>query len=269
MTIPLPKSQAAEYIYKGVLKMTNIAICGANGKMGKNVNAVIESREDCKTIAGIDIFTKQYADFPIVETPDKLPEKPDVIIDFSNPASLDGLLEYCLSTGTALVVASTGYSDEQIQQIKNAAQQIPVFFTFNMSLGINLLVELAKKAASILGDRFDIEIVEKHHNQKIDAPSGTAIMLANAINETLDNSKNYVYDRHSRRQKRDKNEIGISSIRGGTIVGEHDVIFAGNDEVITLSHSAFSKRVFAEGSVNAAIFLKDQKPGLYDMSKLI
>ena len=249
--------------------MTNIAICGANGKMGKNVYACAEERDDCKVIAGIDLFTKQYADFPIVETPDKLPSKPDVIIDFSNPASLEGLLSYCLSTGTPIVIASTGYSDEQIAAIKNAAQQIPVFFTFNMSLGINLLVQLAKKAASVLGDQFDIEIVEKHHNQKIDAPSGTAIMLANAINETLDNSKHYVYDRHSRRQKREKSEIGMHAIRGGTIVGEHDVIFAGHDEVITLSHSAASKAVFANGAVNAAVFLKDQPAGLYDMSLLV
>lgn len=249
--------------------MTNIAICGANGKMGKTVYNCIQERDNCKVIAGIDIYTNQYADFPIVEKPSLLPEKPDVIIDFSNPASLDGLLEYCLSTGTPLVIASTGYSDEQIQQIKNAANQIPVFFTFNMSVGINLLVNLAKKAAEVLGDRFDIEIVEKHHNQKIDAPSGTAIMLANAINETLDNSKHYVYDRHSRRQKREKSEIGMHAIRGGTIVGEHDVIFAGNDEVITLSHSAASKTVFAEGSVKAAVFLKDKPAGLYDMQMLI
>ncbi|WP_295073348.1 4-hydroxy-tetrahydrodipicolinate reductase [Ruminococcus sp.] len=249
--------------------MTNIAICGANGKMGKNIYNCASEREDCKVVAGIDIYTKEYADFPIVETPAQLPVKPDVIIDFSNPASLDGLLDYCFSTGTPLVIGATGYSDEQIAKIKAAAQQIPVFFTFNMSLGINLLVELAKKAAAVLGDQFDIEIVEKHHNQKIDAPSGTAIMLANAINETLDNSKHYVYDRHSRRQKREKSEIGMHAIRGGTIVGEHDVIFAGNDEVITLSHSAASKTVFAAGAVNAAVFLKDQKPGLYDMSKLV
>ena len=212
--------------------MTNIAICGANGKMGHNIFNCADAREDCTVVAGIDIYTKQYADFPIVETPAQLPVKPDVIIDFSNPASLDSILEYCLSTGTPLVIGSTGYSEEQTAKIKAAAQQIPVFFTFNMSLGINLLVELAK-AASVLGGQFDIEIVEKHHNQKIDAPSGTAIMLANAINETLGNSKHYVYDRHSRRQKREKSEIGMHSIRGGTIVGEHDIIFAGNDEVIT------------------------------------
>lgn len=237
--------------------------------MGHTIYNCIKQRDNCTVTGGIDIFTESYGDFPIVDSPSKLAEKPDVIIDYSNPASLDGLLEYCLSTGTPVVFATTGYTDEQIQKIKDAAMQIPVFFTFNMSLGINLLVQLAKKAASILGDRFDIEIVEKHHNQKIDAPSGTAIMLANAINETLDNSKNYVYDRHSRRQKRDKNEIGMHAIRGGTIVGEHDVIFAGNDELITLSHSAASKSVFAEGSINAALYIKDKKAGLYDMSELV
>lgn len=249
--------------------MTNIVICGANGKMGKTIYSCIQERDDCKVVAGIDIYTEQYADFPIVDAPDKLPVKADVIIDFSNPASLNALLDYCLSTGTPVVLASTGYNDEQINQIKNAAQQIPVFFTFNMSLGINLLVQLAKKAASVLGNQFDIEIVEKHHNQKLDAPSGTAIMIANAINETLDNSKHYVYDRHSRRQKREKSEIGMHAIRGGTIVGEHDIIFAGHDEVITLSHSAASKTVFAEGSINAAVFLKNQSAGLYDMSALV
>lgn len=249
--------------------MTNIVICGANGKMGKTIYSCIQERDDCKVVAGIDIYTEQYADFPIVDAPDKIPVKADVIIDFSNPASLNALLDYCLSTGTPVVLASTGYNDEQINQIKNAAQQIPVFFTFNMSLGINLLVQLAKKAASVLGGQFDIEIVEKHHNQKLDAPSGTAIMLANAINETLDNSKHYVYDRHSRRQKREKSEIGMHAIRGGTIVGEHDIIFAGHDEVITLSHSAASKTVFAEGSINAAVFLKNQSAGLYDMSALV
>ena len=249
--------------------MTNIAICGANGKMGKTIYNCIKDRDDCKVVAGIDLYTEQYADFSIVASPAELPVKPDVIIDFSNPASLNGLLEYCLSTDTPIVVASTGYSDEQIAKIKSASEQIPIFFTFNMSLGINLLVHLAKKATEVLGDRFDIEIVEKHHNQKLDAPSGTAIMLANAINETMNNSKTYIYDRHSRRQKRDKSEIGMHAIRGGTIVGEHDVIFAGNDEIITLSHSATSKSVFAEGSIKAAIFLKDKPAGLYDMQMLI
>ncbi len=249
--------------------MVKIAICGANGKMGHAVAACIKERSDCFIADGIDAYTECYGDFPIVKTPVELPEKPNVIVDFSNPAVLDNLLEYALINNTALVLATTGYSEEQIVQIHKAAEQVPIFFTFNMSLGINLLVELAKKAASILGGQFDIEIVEKHHNQKFDAPSGTALMLADALNETLEEKCSYVYDRHARRMKRVKNEIGIHSIRGGTIVGEHDVIFAGNDEVITLSHSAASKKVFAVGAVNAAVYLHGKPAGLYDMKQLV
>lgn len=249
--------------------MTNIVITGANGKMGRVINSVISERNDCRVIAGIDLITDKYADFEIYSSPAELAEKPDVIIDFSHPSALGGLLDYCLSTGTALVAATTGYNDEQIASIKKAAEQIPVFFTFNMSLGINLLIKLAKTAAEVLGGQFDIEILEKHHNQKIDAPSGTAIMIANSINEVLDNSCQYVYDRHSQRKKRDRNEIGLHSVRGGTIVGEHDIIFAGRDEVITLSHSAASKEVFAVGAVNAGVFLAGQQPGIYDMAALL
>ncbi len=249
--------------------MTNIVICGANGKMGHTVASCVELRDDCRVIAGIDSNAKAYSGFPIVKTPSELAEQPDVIIDFSNPSSLSLLLEYGLTHNTALVLATTGYSDEQIARIKAAAEQIPIFFTFNMSLGINLLVQLAKTAASVLGDQFDIEVVEKHHNQKIDAPSGTAIMIANAINENRGNQYHYVYDRHARRMKREKSEIGMHSIRGGTIVGEHDVIFAGRDEVITLSHSAASKSVFAVGAVNAAVFIKGKPAGMYDMAQLI
>lgn len=249
--------------------MVNVAICGCNGKMGKVIYNCISDRDDCKVVAGIDINTNAYADFPVVKTPSELPQKPDVIIDFSHPLSLDGILDYALANNVAVVFATTGYSKEQIEKIKSAGLQIPVFFTFNMSLGINLLVELAKKATAVLGSQFDIEIVEKHHNQKIDAPSGTAIMIADAINETMNNSCQYVYDRHSQRKKRDKNEIGIHSIRGGTIVGQHEVIFAGHDETITLSHEATSKEVFAVGSINAAVFLKGKPAGLYQMSDLI
>lgn len=249
--------------------MVSVVISGAGGKMGRVIASVISGRNDCKVIAGIDINSEFKADFPIVSKPSELKEKPDVIIDFSHPSALDGLLGYCLATGTALVAASTGYNETQIAEIKKAAEQIPIFFTFNMSLGINLLIKLSTTAAQILGDQFDIEIVEKHHNQKIDAPSGTAIMLADKINSTLDNRCNYVYDRHSQRKKRDRNEIGISSIRGGTIVGEHDVIFAGRDEVITLSHAAYSKEVFGVGAVNAGVFIADKQAGLYDMSALI
>lgn len=249
--------------------MTNIVICGANGKMGQTIYRCVRDRDDCKIIGGVDLNTEKYADFPIYSSVSELPEKPDVIIDYSHPSCLSSLLEYCKTNGTPVVLATTGYSDEQISEIKKAASQIPVFFSWNMSLGINLLVELAKKATAILGDKFDIEIVEKHHNQKIDAPSGTALMIANAINETRNNEMNYVYDRHSQRKKREDNEIGIHSVRGGTIVGVHEVLFAGNDETITISHSAASKTVFAEGSVNAAIFIKNKEAGLYNMNSII
>ncbi|MCI5752866.1 MAG: 4-hydroxy-tetrahydrodipicolinate reductase [Oscillospiraceae bacterium] len=249
--------------------MVKIAVCGANGKMGKVISSVIGGRDDCTVLCGIDKITDKYADFEIYDAPAKMPEKPDVILDFSHPSVLDSLLEYALANGTPLVLCTTGFSETQTEKIKKASEQIPVFFSFNMSLGINLLANLAKTAHAILGDQFDVEIVEKHHNQKIDAPSGTALMLADAINSAADDRYNYVYDRHCRRQKREKSEIGIHSVRGGTIVGEHEIIFAGRDEVITLSHQAASKEVFAVGGVNAAVYLSGKPAGLYDMSALI
>ena len=249
--------------------MIKIAVTGACGKMGRVIVNIVKGREDCKIVAGIDILGEQYDDFPVVKSPFDLPEKPDVIIDFSHPSALNDLLSYGKMNNVPLVIATTGYTDEQRAQITAASAQIPVFFTFNMSLGINLLVELAKKATQILGGQFDIEIVEKHHNLKKDAPSGTAIMIAEAINAEMDNKNHFVYDRHNVRKPRDKDEIGMHAIRGGTIVGEHDVIFAGHDEVITLSHSAQSKEVFAVGSVNAAVFLAGKPAGLYAMSDLI
>lgn len=251
--------------------MTNIAVCGVCGKMGKFIADVISSREDCRITAGIDKFGEAYGDFPVYKEISELTEKPDVIIDFSHPSALDDLLNYGLSNGTPLVLATTGYSEEQVSKIHKAAEQIPVFFTFNMTLGVNLLAELAKTAVKVLGGQYDIEIIEKHHNQKIDAPSGTAIMLANAINEELNNKYNYVYDRHSVRAKRSKTEIGMHAIRGGTIVGEHEIIFAGRDEVISLKHEAHSKQVFAVGAVNAAVFLHEsgKETGLYAMSDLL
>jgi 4-hydroxy-tetrahydrodipicolinate reductase len=249
-------------------KKVKIAICGANGKMGKVIYNCIKDRDDCVTVAGIDINTEKYADFEIYSAPSDLPSPPDIIIDYSHPLSLEGILEYCLSTGTPVVLATTGYNESQIAQIKKAAVSIPIFFSWNMSLGINLLLELSKKAALILGNDFDIEIVEKHHNQKVDAPSGTALMLANAINEVSADKYYYEYDRHSKHHKRPKNEIGIHAVRGGTITGEHEVIFAGPDEIVTLSHSATSKGIFATGSINAALFLINQSSGLYNMGDL-
>ncbi len=249
--------------------MVKIAIAGANGKMGGVIANLAAERTDCKVIAGIDLNTAPNGSFPIVKSPFDLPEKPEVIIDFSHPSALEDLLSYCKMNSVPAVFATTGYTEEQISAIKQAAEQIPVFFTFNMSLGINLLVELGKQAARVLGGQFDVEIVEKHHNLKKDAPSGTAIMLAEAINKELGGKMNYVYDRHSVRKPREANEIGMHSIRGGTIVGEHDIIFAGHDEVITLSHSAGSKEVFAAGAVNAAVYLAGREKGLYDMSDLL
>ncbi len=249
--------------------MTNIAITGACGKMGRVIAGLIKQRGDCSVIAGIDLMGDKYDDFPVYKKVFELPSAPDVIIDFSHPSALPDLLSYGKMNNVPLVLATTGYTDEERGQITAAAAQIPVFFTFNMSLGINLLVELARKAAQILGGQFDVEIVEKHHNLKKDAPSGTAIMIAEAINEELGGRERFVYDRHSVRKPRDKDEIGMHSIRGGTIVGEHDVIFAGHDEVITLSHSAQSKEVFAAGAVNAAVFLAGKPSGLYAMSDLI
>lgn len=248
--------------------MIKVIICGASGKMGGFVADACKSDGDIQVVAGVDKINLGqnfhiFGDFKSINT------DADVIIDFSNPILLDSILEYAIKTNTAVVLATTGYSDSQIEQIKEASKKVPVFFSFNMSLGVNLICSLAKKAATVLGDGFDIEIVEKHHNQKIDAPSGTAIMLANAVNSCFGGEKVYEYDRHSKRQKRSPKEIGIHSVRGGTIVGEHDVIFAGHDETVTISHSAQSKEVFAVGSVKAAKFLAEKPAGLYDMNSII
>ena len=248
--------------------MIKVIICGASGKMGGFVADACKSDGDIQVVAGVDKVNLGQ-NFPIFGDFKSINTDADVIIDFSNPILLDSILEYAIKTNTAVVLATTGYSDSQIEQIKEASKEIPVFFTFNMSLGVNLICSLAKKAAAVLGDGFDIEIVEKHHNQKIDAPSGTAIMLANAVNSCFGGEKVYEYDRHSKRQKRSPKEIGIHSVRGGTIVGEHDVIFAGHDETVTISHSAQSKEVFAVGSVKAAKFLAEKPAGLYDMNSII
>lgn len=249
--------------------MKKIILNGCFGRMGKVITEIVSENSQCTICAGVDFYSTGQADFPVYKTISQVKEQADAIIDFSNPSALSGLLEYAKTHKTPIVLATTGYSDEQIEQIKEASKSIPVFFTFNMSLGINLLTALSKRAAQILGNDFDIEIVEKHHNQKLDAPSGTALMLANSINEVFSDSLQYEYDRHSKRQKRPKNEIGIHSVRGGTIVGEHEVIFAGKDEVITLSHSAASRNVFASGAVRAALFLAGKPAGIYDMNKLI
>ena len=248
--------------------MIKAILVGSGGKMGAFVHKTAVDNGKIEIVAGVDRVNNGQS-FPVFSAFADITVEADVIIDFSNPVLLDDMLEFAISKQIAVVIATTGYSDTQIEKIKAAAEKIPVFFTFNMSIGVNLICSLAKKAANILGDGFDIEIIEKHHNQKIDAPSGTAIMLANAVNGEFGGDKVYEYDRHSKRQKRNKNEIGIHSVRGGTIVGEHDVIFAGHDEVITISHAAHSKEVFAVGAVRAAIFIYGKAAGLYDMNSIM
>jgi 4-hydroxy-tetrahydrodipicolinate reductase len=249
--------------------MTRIIITGANGKMGKVLQSIIANREDCEIVAGVDLNTESNSNFPIYSTITDVKEDADVVIDFSNPVLLNDLLNYSKATATPLVIATTGYSDEEKKKIEDASKECPIFFTYNMSMGINLLASLAQKATEILGNEFDIEIVEKHHNQKIDAPSGTALMLADAICEVTPQPMKYEYDRHSKREKRTKDEIGLHAVRGGTIVGEHEIIFAGRDEIITLSHSARSKEVFAVGAVNAAVYMCGKSAGMYDMKELM
>ena len=249
--------------------MTKIAIVGCNGKMGYFVAQSVTENPETEVMFGVDAFGSNKYDFDVYKSFDEADKTPDVIIDFSNPAALDGMLSFALENKVPCVICTTGYSAEQVEKIKEASKSIPVFYSGNMSLGINLLIELSKQAAKVLGSTFDIEIVEKHHNLKLDAPSGTALMIADGISETLEQEPMYVYDRHSYRKKRAKNEIGIHSVRGGSIVGEHEVIFAGHDEVVTLTHQAQSKEVFAAGAVNAAVFLATQQPGMYDMGKLL
>lgn len=253
--------------------MAGILLSGCNGKMGRAVTMNVAVTKDCSIVGGVDIYAERLYDYPVFASPALVDEdtlsKTDVIIDFSNPSALGGLLEFAVKHGKPAVICTTGLNDSQKALIKDASEKIPVFFSANMSLGVNLICELAKKAASILGDAFDIEIVEMHHNQKIDAPSGTALMIADAINSELGNEMKYEYDRQSKREKRTKKEIGMHAVRGGTITGEHEIIFAGHDEIIKISHSARSKELFATGAVNAAIFLCGKEPGLYDMSAML
>lgn len=249
--------------------MTDIIITGACGKMGKVIQSIVSNRDDCRIVAGVDKYDDGLREFPVYSTFSDVKEKADAVIDFSNPSLLDDLLKYGKDTKTSLVIATTGFDECQKKQIQDASKDCAVFFTYNYSLGINLLVNLAKKATQVLGDEFDIEIIEQHHNQKIDAPSGTALMLADAIAEEFEQPMKYEYDRHSKREKRTKDEIGIHAVRGGTIVGEHEIIFAGRDEVITLTHSARSKEIFAVGAVNAAVFMAGKEAGMYDMGELV
>ena len=247
--------------------MTKVLLNGALGKMGQAVEACINERDDVIISAGVDIAEGERI-YPVYSCFVDVNEDVDVIIDFSNPLVLDDMLAFAVERKIPVIICTTGFSEAQIAKINKTSELIPVFYSGNMSLGINMMISLSRMAAKVLGPTFDIEIVEKHHNLKLDAPSGTAIMIADAVSGELDKSE-YVYDRHSIRKRRDRSEIGIHSVRGGTIVGEHEIIFAGHDEELSIKHRAQSKGVFASGAVNAAVFIKDKPAGLYDMSDLL
>ncbi len=250
--------------------MLKVLISGCNGHMGNVVAQICQEAGDVEVIAGFDLLGAEREDFPVFSSPAGFQGQADVLIDFSAPAALPALLELGISRGIPLVLATTGYSDAQLSAIDETAKKVAIFRSGNMSLGINVLTALVRKAASALGSDFDVELIERHHNRKLDAPSGTAIMLAEAAAQGLPYQPELVYERQSVRRPRGKQEIGISSVRGGTIVGEHEVIFAGRDEVIELKHSAMSREVFASGALRAARFLAEVgKPGLYSMEDLV
>lgn len=249
--------------------MIRVIVNGCNGLMGQVLVEEICKDSELTVIAGIDRNSNiKKNDFTVVKEILQLKEAPDIIIDFSHPSSLGSLLSYSSQRHVPLVIATTGFTTDQIETIKEASKTTPIFYSANMSLGINVLLNMVKKIATILNDSFDIEIIEKHHNKKIDSPSGTAFMIANGINEELNNSKTLTFGRRTSKDKRETMEIGIHAIRGGTIVGEHQVIFAGMDEIIEISHKAASKSIFATGAIKAAKFLLLKDNGLYGMTDL-
>ncbi len=250
--------------------MTDIIMHGASGAMGQMIVKIVSEDPDARIVAGVDVNTDVNYDFPMFKSILECDVKADAIIDFSHVSCVDGLLSYCEEKKMPVVLCTTGLNDEQLSHVKSASEKTAVLKSANMSLGINLLQKLLKEAAGTLADAgFDIEIVEKHHRRKLDSPSGTALALADSVQEGLNEKYEYVFDRSERREQRPRTEIGISAVRGGTIVGDHDVIFAGEDEVITFSHRAYSRAVFAKGAIAAAKFLKGKGAGLYDMSDVI
>ena len=249
--------------------MVEVILHGCNGRMGQMLSGLIAEDEEMKVVAGIEPSGEAKNDYPVYKSFDELKETADVIIDFSTASAIDSLLDYCEKTHTPLVLCSTGLSEAQLDRVENLANESAVLVSANMSLGINVLLKLLKSVTGTLyGNGFDIEIVEKHHNQKLDAPSGTALALADVMKEELDDIS-YNLDRSKERKKRERNEIGISAVRGGTIVGEHEVIFAGTDEVIEIKHTAYSRAIFAKGAMSAAKFLRGKSAGKYSMSDVI
>ena len=251
--------------------MTKLILSGCNGRMGQTITRLCADREDLTIVAGIDpLGSTAGSPYPVFATPAECGVPAQALVDFSASAALGSLLAYGKERQLPLVLASTGYDADQMTQIDTAAKVIPIIRSANLSVGVNLLLELTRRAAQVLGEDFDVEIVERHHNKKLDAPSGTALMLADASKEGLPFEPQYIYDRHSVRQQREHTEIGISAIRGGSIVGDHEVIFAGEQEVVELHHHAASREVFARGALRAAAFMAQvDKPGLYSMSDLL
>jgi 4-hydroxy-tetrahydrodipicolinate reductase len=261
--------------------MVRVIFCGCFGRMGTVVRQIVKENNmaivagvarsipEMQIVAGVDICDG-VAEFPVYGNILEVKEEADVIIDFSSPKALDSILDYAVTKNVPVVLCTTGYSEEQLKAIGKASEKVAVLRSANMSLGINTMAKLLKTAAQILADNgYDIEIVERHHNQKKDAPSGTALLLADAINNTCDGKYEYVFDRSARREARPKNEIGISAVRGGSIVGEHEVIFAGLDEVVEIKHTAYSRSVFAKGAVSAAAFLAGKPAGMYNMGNVV
>ena len=243
---------------------------GCNGKMGQCITQICAQDPDIEIVAGIDMYDGIKNTYPVFASLAECTVDADVIIDFSNAKAVDALVDYCVEKQIPVVLCTTGLSEEQLQKVERAYEKVAILKSANMSLGINTLMELLKKAATVFAPAgFDMEIVEKHHNQKLDAPSGTALALADSMNDALEDAYTYKYDRSQERKKRDKYEIGISAVRGGNIVGEHEVIFAGQDEVIEFKHTAYSKAVFAKGAVEAAKFLNGKGAGHYDMADVI
>ncbi len=250
--------------------MINVVVNGCNGAMGQVVIKVAQKDPKVTVVAGVD----KYPDIknnriPVFSNFDECNVIPDVIIDFSRPEALYDIIQYAKDKKIPLVIATTGFSKDNYELLKNASREIPVFISSNMALGVNVMMDLVRKATSVLGEGFDIEIIEKHHNKKIDAPSGTALSLAKAINDVLRNSKNFTYGRNPKSDKRSTAEIGIHAVRGGTIVGEHTVLYAGHDEVLEIKHTALSREIFAAGAIKAAKFIVDKGPGLYNMEDIV
>ena len=250
--------------------MVKIIMHGCNGHMGQVISGIVEKDPDAEIVAGIDIADQGKNSYPVFTDIDACQVEADAIIDFSSAKATDKLLEYSAARQIPVVLCSTGLSEEQLAKVEETSKKVAVLKSANMSLGINTLLKLVQDAAKVLATAgFDMEIVEKHHRLKVDAPSGTALALADSINEAMDNKYHYVYDRSQKREKRDDKEIGISAVRGGTIVGEHEIIFAGQDEVIEFKHTAYSKAIFGKGAVEAAKFLAGKPEGRYDMSDVI